>query len=143
MKRILWFAALGTLILLVLAGCMFGMTLEQRIQKFEDDLNLAVRTGIIHLNFHPTMTTDYPAIRDTDFFAIAFPPCGALDTPYEIVIVDSSNQSAVTATINSTAMGVSGPYDAIFSFALDGMNTMIVTLQVDFKDTNGMVYVVQ
>lgn len=142
MKRILAYAMLAILAVLVVAGCTFGKTLEQRIEQFESDLNLADRSDIYD-NFHPTQTTDYAAIRDMDFFAVPFPPCEVGDTPYDIVIVDASNESAVTATIDSTAMGASGPYDAIFSIALDGLDNLIVTLQVDFKDLNGMVYVVQ
>ena len=141
MKRTLSLASLGVLVVLMLAGCMFGKTLEQRIQQFEDDLNLADRSSI-YLNFYEGVTNDYAAIRDTDFFAIPFPPRVGGDTPYDIVIGDASNPSAVTATIDSSAMGVNSPFNAIFGMALDGMDYKIVSLQVDWEGGAGYQYVV-
>jgi len=140
MKRILVYLGLGILIVFVVAGCTFGMTLEQRIQKFADDLNLADRSDI-YLNFHPTSTVDYAEIRDTDYFGISLPPCEGGDTPYEIVIGDLSNPAAVTATIDSTAIGFSGPYDVIFTMALDGMDYRIAKMYADLGA--GWYYVVE
>jgi hypothetical protein len=142
MKRVLSFAALGILIVVLLVGCMFGKTLEQRIQQFADDLNLADRSDI-YLNFHPTQTTDYAAIHDPAFFNSDFPLTDPGDPTdqYVIAIVDASNAFAVTATIDNEAQWAGGPYDAIFGMALDGLDYQIVTLQVDFG--TGMGYVVQ
>jgi hypothetical protein len=144
MKRTLRLAALGGLIVLALAGCMFGKTLEGRIGQFEADLNLDLtgRSGI-YLNFHPTLTTDYEAIKDPAFFDVPFPVLGTINTPYEIVITDKTNESAVTATIDSSAMGINSPFNAIFEMALDGMDYKIVSLQVDWKGGAGFEYVVQ
>ena len=138
MKRILVHMGLGILIVLVVAGCMFGMTLEQRIQQFANDLNLADRSDI-YLNFHPTSTVDYTAIRDTDYFLTSLPKLVGGDTPYVISIVDQTNPAAVTATFESTAIGP-GIYDAIFSMALDMMDYKIAQLWINYG--SGMTQVV-
>jgi hypothetical protein len=142
MKRILTYTALGLTLAVVLVGCMFGMTLVQRIQQFASDLNLADRSDI-YLNFHSTQTVDYPAIRDTAFFDSDFPTVdqGNSSDRYVISVVDSSNPLQVTATIDNPVSWAGGPYDAIFSMTLDGFDYKIVTLQVDFG--SGMDYVVQ
>ena len=138
MKRILVHLGLGILVVLVVAGCTFGMTLEQRIQQFADDLNLADRTDI-YLNFHPTSTVDYTAIRDTDYFLTSLPKLVVGDTPYVISILDQTNPAAVTATFESTAIGP-GIYGAIFSMALDMIDYKISQLWIDYG--SGMTQVV-
>jgi hypothetical protein len=138
MKRILANMGLGILVVLAVAGCSFGLTLEWRIQQFADDLNLADRTDI-YLNFHPTSTLDYSDIRDTDYFLTSLPKLVGGDTPYVISIIDQTNPAAVNATIESSAMGV-GVYDAIFSMALDGMDYKIAQLWIDYG--SGMTQVV-
>lgn len=140
MKQILALAGLGLLILAVFSGCMFGLTLEQRIQRFASDLNTTARTEIQD-NFHPSFTVDYAAIGNPGYFSIPFPPRGGSDTSYVIAIQDSSNETAVLATIDGTALPVTGPVDAIFSMALDGLDYKIVNLRVDWG--SGMVWVVQ
>ena len=140
MKRTIGYSTLGILLLVLVFGCTFGMTLEERIAQFETDLNLTDRSDI-YMNFHSTSTLDYDAIRDPTYFDITLPVPGSGDTPYDIVIVDDTNAFAVTATIDSTAMGVGSPYDAIFGMKLEGFDYKIVSLQVDYGA--GMVYVVQ
>jgi hypothetical protein len=135
MKRAIGYSALGILLMALVFGCSFGMTIEQRIQQFEDDLNLVIRTGIIHLNFHSQQTVDFPAIRDTDFFGIDFPSPNLGDPTdrYVITVLDSSNPAQVTATIGNTALWGAGVFkNARFSMAYEGLDYKIVTLQVDF-----------
>ena len=140
MKRILALAGLGLLILAVLSGCMFGLTLDQRIQRFASDLNTAARTEIQD-NFHPSFTVDYAAIGNPGYFSTPFPLRDVGDTPYLITIQDASNEAAMLATIDGTALPVVGPVDAIFSMAPDGLDYKIVNLKVDWGF--GMEWVVQ
>jgi len=143
-KRAIGLSALGILLLALVFGCSFGMTLEERIQQFQSDLNLAVRTDI-YLNFHSTDTVDYPAIRDSDYISISFALTDPGDptTVYVISIVDQTDPLAVTATISSTAMGAGSPYDAIFKMALEGLDYKIVTLGVDWNDDSSYEVVIQ
>jgi hypothetical protein len=132
MKRTLRLAALGGLIVLALAGCMFGKTLEGRIGQFEADLNLDLtgRSGI-YLNFHPTLTTDYEAIKDPEYFDSSFPPRAGAETPYVITILDKTDPASVTANISSTAIGVNPSYSLQFTMALDGMDYKIAKIYAD------------
>jgi hypothetical protein len=140
MRRLLSLAGVALLILAVISGCMVGMTLEQRIQQFADDLNTAARTNI-QGNFHPSFTNDY-AIIDPGYFDPSFPVRLVGDNLYTISIVDASNEAAVLASINGDALPVLGPVDAIFSMAPDGLDYKIVSLRVDW-DGSGFVDVVQ
>lgn len=139
MKRILALAVLFLVIVLVISGCMIGLTLEARIQRFADDLNTSERTNIQD-NFHPSLTNDYPII-DPDYFDTPFPRPLVGDAPYTITIQDTSNEAAVLASIDGDALPVAGPVDAIFSMAPDGLDYKIVNLKVDWG--SGMEWVVQ
>lgn len=130
MKRILALTGLLLMMVLVISGCMIGLTLEDRIQRFADDLNTSARANIQD-NFHPSLTNDYPII-DPGYFDTPFPLLEAGDAPYTITIQDRSNEAAVLASINGDALPVSGPVDAIFSMAPDGLDYKIVNLQVQW-----------
>ncbi len=144
MKRVIGLSALGIVLLALVFGCTFGMTLEERIAQFASDLTLVDRTNT-YLNFHSTDTLDYLAIQDPVYWDTPFP----LSTPgdpltyYTITIVDAADPLAVTAEISSTAMGVNQPFNAVFKMAYEGLDYKIVTLMVDWEDTLGFVYVVQ
>jgi hypothetical protein len=141
MRRLLSLAGVALLILVVISGCMVGMTLEQRIQQFADDLNTAARTNI-QGNFHPSFTSDY-AIIDPGYFDSSFPVRLVGENLYTITIQDSSNEAAVLASINGDALPVAGPVDASFSMAPDGLDYKIVNLQIDWSGTGTMEWVVQ
>jgi hypothetical protein len=132
-KRAIGYSALGLLLLALVFGCTFGMTLPERIQQFASDLTLVDRTNA-YLNFHSTDTLDYTAIQDPVFWDTPFPLStpGVPATYYTITIVDSTDPLAVTATIDSSAMGVGTPFNAIFKMAYEGLDYKIVTLQVDW-----------
>ena len=85
MKRIIGLSALAIVLLALLFGCAFPLTLDQRIQQFATDLNLADRSNI-YLNFHSTLTVNYDAIRDPAYFDASLPPVLGGDTPYVISI---------------------------------------------------------
>ena len=113
--------------------------LEQRIQQFADDLNTAARTNIQD-NFHPSFTIDY-AIIDPGYF-VSLPPPDVGDILYTISIVDASNEAAVLASIDGAALPISGPLDALFSMAPDGLDYKIVSLQIKWNGVD-FEYVVQ
>jgi len=101
---------------------LLGISIEERIQSFEDDLNLLDRT-YAYLNFHPTLTTDYDEIVDPNYrINVAFPN-DLSHIPYTITIIDDSATSNVTGIINSTGWG--GDRNITFKMAMDGQDWMI------------------
>lgn len=140
MKHVLSLACLGILLVFVMAGCTFGLTLEKRLQEFEDYLNFADRTNI-QQNFHPTETSQYSLLADPAFFDTPFPLLEMGDTPYVITIIDKTNPGAVTAQIDSTAIGFSGPYSAVFTMAMDGTDYKIAKIWANLG--GGWYWVVQ
>jgi hypothetical protein len=115
------------LALLVLHGCGLGVSIEQRVQDFESDLNDANRDDT-YLNFHPTLTADYATITgDGTVFDNAFPPA---DRNYSIVITDQSNPNNVIGSIDADGPGFVGPLDIYFKMAQDGFDWMIEELSL-------------
>ena len=113
---------------LTLYGCdLLGVSIEQRIQYFESDLNDANRDDM-YLNFHPTLTADYGAITgDGTVFDNAFPPA---DRNYTIIISDQSNTDNVVGIIDADSGGFGGPLEIYFKMAQDGTDWMIEELRL-------------
>ena len=94
MKKGIVIAAV-VLVSLVLAGCP-GMlpepvSIEERIQMFNDDLN---NPGVnMQKHFHPTETASYAQIADPDFWA-ASPLASVNDPVITIVSVDGTTVTA-------------------------------------------------
>jgi hypothetical protein len=97
------------LILLVLAvgwlsytvGCsLFPVTVEGRVDRFNEDLNMADRSGM-YLNFRPGITL-YDDIKDPAFWGAEFDP---LDAPYFISALNSGDPSNVTFHLTNSSTG--------------------------------------
>jgi hypothetical protein len=114
--------------ILALFGCGLGVTIEQRVQFFESDLNDANRDDM-YLNFHPTLTADYGAITgDGQVFDDAFDP---IDRNYTITISDQSNPDNVVGIIVADGGGFGGPLEIYFKMAQDGLDWMIEELRLE------------
>ena len=117
------------LIILVVAlsfeSCsLFGTKIDERIDSFIDNLNNDRNS--IYLNFHPSETADYNAIKNpTTTWDIWFP---VVDIPYSISNLDDSDSDSVTSVISSS--GGFGPSGATFKMAKDGCDWMIEELTV-------------
>ena len=114
----------------------FGITIEERIQSFEDDLNLIDRSDA-YLNFHPSLTTDYDEIKNPAYRFNPVFPNNMTYIPYTITIIDDSAAIAVTGTINSSGWG--GDRAITFKMALDGIDWMIEEIPYLYGYVSGKV----
>jgi hypothetical protein len=127
LRKSILFTAIAILMLLVLHGCGLGVSIEQRVQYFESDLNDFSRDDM-YLNFHPTLTADYGAITGVGtVFDNAFPPS---ERNYTIIITDQSNPNNVTGSIDADGSGFVGPLGIYFKMAQDGTDWMIEELRL-------------
>jgi hypothetical protein len=139
MKRIIGLAGLGVLLVLVLFGCMGGVSKLNRLETFAQDLSLgtgAARADT-YLNFHPTLTQDVVngvlqgEVAGTYFWDGPFP-----DGTYTISVADSTDDSAVLATIDGPlTFTTSGPLLAQFS--MDTYNMLDYRIVKMWLDTDG------
>lgn len=70
-----------------------AVSIEDRISTFQSDLNTADRSDV-YLNFHPTKTTQYDALKNPSVagFDTEFPPPAG--TNYSLSIYDQSDPAA-------------------------------------------------
>lgn len=129
LRKTVVLATIVIVALLTLYGCgLFGVSIEQRIQDFESDLNDANRDDM-YLNFHPTKTADYgPITGDGTVFDTAFPPA---DRNYSIIISDQSSTDNVIGIIDADGGGFGGPLEIYFKMAQDGLDWMIEELRLE------------
>lgn len=105
---------------------LFGVKIDERIDAFIDDLNNDRNS--IYLNFHPSGTADYNAIKaPITSWDIWFPT----GETYSLSNLDDGDSDSVTATITSTDSGGWGSKSAIFKMAKDGCDWMIEELTLD------------
>lgn len=124
--------ALAGLVVSVLSSCflldLFGddpITVAQRIQGFEDELNKADRSDM-YLQFDDFATTDYDAIKASAFWETDFP----VGTGYTTVITDDTNTDDVRVTIDGP-VEFGGPKYYSFDMSQDiDDNNMIEGLYV-------------
>ena len=103
-----------------------GVSIEERIQHFENDLNDADRDDA-YLNFHPSRTADYGTITgDGQIFDDTFPPS---ERDYKITISDESNPNNIIGIIEADGVGFP-TVEIYFKMAQDGSDWMIEELRL-------------
>ncbi len=117
----------------LLAGCdLLGVTIDQRVTAFTTDLNSTTRTSA-YLNFHPTLTASYDALKDGVTITNLFPVPDGTGSAYDLQITDKSNPSTgvlVTVTGGPTSYG--GTHHLILVMATTGTSDWrIVSLSMD------------
>ena len=144
MTRTMPLLAMALLAAFLVSGCWLfdlfgGVSITTRISDFEDELNKADRSQA-YLQFHPTQTADYNAIKAAAFWDIPFPVVGVAGAAYAITVTTSSPTATpldVRATVTGpTAFG--GPKSARFVMAQDGSDWMIVDIL--FLDDDGVTW---
>jgi hypothetical protein len=134
-RKILRGLLLAAIVFLAFEGCnLLPVSVEARVEAFLDDVNNTDRGGI-YLNFHPTLTVDYDAIRSPapppDWDA----PFPIASIPFSISSLDTSDPWDVTGMVDSPAIGwVSKPI--VFRMSQDGMDWMIQQMTFDTISIN-------
>ena len=117
-------------VMLMLEGCgLFGVTTEQRISFFLDDLNQSPRPDSIRFNFS-TSCQDYDQITGLWFGESAEFPCDSI--PYTLNI-SNYDVNPVTGTISGKALGSFGgtALDIEFTMIQEGFDWYILELVLD------------
>jgi hypothetical protein len=130
-KAILRWLLFAAVLALTISGCdMLGVGVQDRVTMFLGDLNSSDR-GDIYLNFHPTLTTDYPAIQNGTYpdWSTLF-PIGTY-IPYSISNLDTSDPGNVTGDIDSVNGAWAGPKAIVFRMAQEGLDWMIQEMDLD------------
>ncbi len=130
-RKILRGLLLAAIAILAFEGCnLLPVSVEGRVDAFLADVNSTDRGGI-YLNFHPTLTGDYPDIRNEILpnWGTLFP---LISIPFSISSLDTSDPWNVTGMVDSSTGGwVSKAI--VFRMALDDMDWMIQ--EMDFSGT--------
>ncbi len=117
-------------VVVVFNSCsLFGTKIDERIDSFIADLNYDRNS--IYLNFHPSETADYDAIKNVGLTWDNWFPTHSIQ--YSISGLDDSDSDSVTATINSEGVWDSEP--ATFKMAKDGFDWMIEELDLPDNST--------
>jgi hypothetical protein len=125
--RAILLLVLAAMIAVLLASCDFMTTtsIMDRLAQFMTDLNLADKSNT-YLNFDPTETEYYAAIRDSVFWDTPFPVPGAAEQKYSLESVDYVDPLNVTATMSGPpTFGVGDPRPARFVMIKVGTDWMI------------------
>ncbi len=97
-RHVLPAAILAASSLLSLGGCaQFGVSVQDRIAMFVNDLNAADRSSI-NTEFDQALTKDLP-LMDAAWWAANFPAPPDADHLYSITLLDYSDPANVLATI--------------------------------------------
>lgn len=130
-KRILVLAGIALLLLAVVFGCSFGVTIQGRIDQFLEDLNAASRDQL-YLNLDPSLV-DYDALKDPAYWDGWFPlVSGGTDYFLTSQVIDNPGGTiaTVTATIDGP-IGFSGPFPIVIGLVKVGLDWMIETITLD------------
>jgi hypothetical protein len=124
--KAIWAAAVLILALaLVFTGCKQGVSKEERIDMFLEDLNKDPRPSTIRYNFSEACT-DYDTITGA-YFQPHFP----VDSiPYSLSI-GNYDPNPVTGTISGTDDGFGLPAPIAFTMTKDGDDWYILKLVLD------------
>ena len=115
-----------------------GVGIAARISYFEGELNSSDRS-LTYRQFHPTLTTDYDAIKAPRFWSTFFPVVATRDDPYVITTTGDpvANPTDVRATIDGP-LSFGGPKNVKLVMAKDGSNWMIQALY--FQNADGVTW---
>jgi hypothetical protein len=136
------------LVALAMAGMFVGcdllgfVSIDQRVTDFQDSLNAADRSTL-YTNFHPTLTSDYAALKDpTTTINQLMPPLGTGDTTYTLTVADETDP-ATGVIVNVTGGPASYGAPKHLKLVMDVTGTgdyRIVSLAMDNNDSVYTVY---
>jgi hypothetical protein len=126
----------GAALALALAGCsLLGVSIDDRLAKFQDDLNNPDRSGA-YLEFDSSLTSYYTAVKKPEWWDIPFPIPAAGEQQYLITVSDESKSSKVTATISGPpTFSATGPRDAVFVMSQENGDYFIEKIFLDGSTT--------
>ena len=117
------------LVVLFFNSCGLGLTKEQRIISFVEDLNQNPRSDSIRYNFSPSCTI-YGTLTGT-FFNTEFETDSIPFTVYNLNL----DADPVTGTISGTGGSFGGPWSIEFTLVKDGLEWMILELWLEKSGT--------
>ncbi len=128
---------LAALLALGLAGCEFlGTSIQDRIGMFAEDLTS--NRDNAYLNFDPTTTQWYNAIKAAGAWDANFPAPAAGQQPYEVTLDSYSDPLNVTGTIVGPPAFV-GPHTIQFVMVQVDADWFIQQIYMDGDTTNAIV----
>lgn len=131
LKRALMLALTATALLLVVFGCTFGVTIQERLDQLMTDLNSPLR-DLVYLNLDPSLS-DYDALKASAYWDGVFPDGGT--TPeYALTGTAIDDAGDGTATVLATIDGpssFSGPLAIEFSLVRIGFEWFISSITLD------------
>lgn len=134
LKRVVLLSAVALGVLALVTGCFFGISINQRLEQFVADLNLADRSSL-YLNLDPNLP-DYDALKDPAYWSGSegwFPDGGT--TPlYALTDVVTNNAGDGTATVTASIDGPAmfgGPWVIDFALVRDGFDWFISSITLD------------
>ncbi len=138
-NRVIQTAILFIFTAIILASCgdlMTTTTIMQRLDQLATDLNAADRSNA-YLNFDPTQTEYYAAIRDAAALDTPFPTVGPLEQQYSFANVDYANPENVTADMYGPPLfsGTGDPRPAVLVMSKVGTDWMIHEIYLDGSST--------
>ena len=126
---IVFFAIIGLITVTLVSCSLLGISKEQRVTMFLDDLNLSDRSNM-YLNFDPSITL-YGGIDDP-FFQIHFP----IESIQYYLTNQNFNSDPITATImGQTADFSVAPLEIRFTMTQDGFDWYISELWLEISGT--------
>ena len=119
----------------VLVGCDFiaPVSIDQRITDFQADLNKTTRTSA-YLNFHPTLTKAYDALKDGSTITTLFPLPDGTGSSYVLTVTDESapGTTGVLVTVTGGPTSYLGTHHLILVMETTAISDYrIVSLSTD------------
>lgn len=136
MKRALLLSAVALVVLAIVFGCSFGITIQGRLDQFLKDLNAASR-GQLYLNLDPNLL-DYEALKDPAYWGdtptTGWFPLVDGGTAYSLTSVVIDDSLVTTATVTASIDGpdfFGGPWVIVIGLSKVGLDWMIETITLD------------
>jgi hypothetical protein len=130
LKRTLLLSAIAFLALVL--GCGFGVTIDQRLEQFIEDLNVTSRDNTVYLNFDPGLG-DYDALAIGAYWDGVFPD-GGTTLAYalsEISINDAGDGTATVLAMIDGPVSFGGPWAIEFGLVRIGFEWFIGSITLD------------
>jgi hypothetical protein len=132
LRRTLLLSAIAITLLALVFGCGFGVTIDQRLEQFITDLNVAIRDNTMYLNLDPGLA-DYDALAIGAYWDGAFPDGGT--TPaYGLTGISINDAGDGTATVLAMIAGpgsFGGPWSIEFGLVRIGFDWFIGSITLD------------
>jgi hypothetical protein len=130
-RHVLVLLGLAAVVAIGLTSCseLGVVSIDERITQFQSDLNSSTRSTIYE-DFHPTLTSDYAALKDPTTTIDTVLPTG---TNYSLTITDQSSPSTgVLVTITAGPASLSTPRYLRLVMDMTGLSDYrIVSLELD------------